>query len=106
MLAHTFFPAPPNPEPIAGDMHFDDSETLAASARTRIYSASRCMSWVTRLGWATPTIPRRDVSVLPDGDGVVAAGYQYRADALRGTDQRACDVDHADGNAHARRCSR
>lgn len=25
-LAHTFFPAPPNPEPIAGDMHLDDDE--------------------------------------------------------------------------------
>jgi hypothetical protein len=26
VLAHTFYPAPPNPEPIAGDMHFDDDE--------------------------------------------------------------------------------
>jgi hypothetical protein len=26
MLAHTFYPAPPNSEPIAGDMHFDDTE--------------------------------------------------------------------------------
>jgi hypothetical protein len=25
ILAHTFFPAPPNPEPIAGDMHFNSS---------------------------------------------------------------------------------
>ena len=25
MLAHTFFPAPPNSEPVAGDMHFNDS---------------------------------------------------------------------------------
>jgi len=23
-LAHTFYPAPPNPEPVAGDMHFND----------------------------------------------------------------------------------
>lgn len=26
VLAHAFFPAPPNPESIAGDMHFDDAE--------------------------------------------------------------------------------
>ena len=27
VLAHNFYPSPPNPEPIAGDMHFDDDET-------------------------------------------------------------------------------
>jgi hypothetical protein len=27
ILAHTFFPAPPNPEPIAGDMHFNDADS-------------------------------------------------------------------------------
>ncbi len=26
VLAHTFFPSPPNPEPIAGDLHFDEDE--------------------------------------------------------------------------------
>lgn len=26
VLAHAFYPAPPNPEPIAGDVHFDDDE--------------------------------------------------------------------------------
>ena len=25
-LAHTFYPAPPNPEPIAGDLHLDADE--------------------------------------------------------------------------------
>lgn len=29
ILAHAFYPAPPNPEPIAGDLHFDDDETWA-----------------------------------------------------------------------------
>ena len=28
-LAHTFYPAPPNPEPIAGDMHLDADEAVA-----------------------------------------------------------------------------
>lgn len=26
VLAHTFYPSPPNPEPIAGDLHLDDDE--------------------------------------------------------------------------------
>ncbi|MCS6954238.1 MAG: matrixin family metalloprotease [Bryobacterales bacterium] len=26
VLAHTFFPSPPTPEPLAGDIHFDDDE--------------------------------------------------------------------------------
>ena len=26
VLAHTFYPAPPNPEPLAGDLHFDEDE--------------------------------------------------------------------------------
>ena len=26
-LAHTFYPSPPNPEPIAGDMHLDADES-------------------------------------------------------------------------------
>jgi hypothetical protein len=30
VLAHTYYPAPPNPEPIAGDLHFDDDEEWVA----------------------------------------------------------------------------
>jgi hypothetical protein len=40
VLAHTFFPAPPNPEPIAGDMHFDDSETWRIGANTDLFSVA------------------------------------------------------------------
>lgn len=29
VLAHTFYPSPPNPEPIAGDVHLDDDEEWA-----------------------------------------------------------------------------
>jgi hypothetical protein len=36
VLAHTFFPAPPNPEPIAGDMHFDGSESWNIGSNTRM----------------------------------------------------------------------
>lgn len=40
VLAHTFFPAPPNPEPIAGDMHFNDSETWQIGANTDLFSVA------------------------------------------------------------------
>ena len=35
VLAHTFYPAPPNPEPIAGDMHFDELRDLGDRLRHR-----------------------------------------------------------------------
>jgi hypothetical protein len=40
VVAHTFYPAPPNPEPIAGDMHFDDSESWRIGANTDLFSVA------------------------------------------------------------------
>lgn len=40
ILAHTFYPAPPNPEPLAGDMHFDDSESWHIGANTDLFSVA------------------------------------------------------------------
>jgi len=40
ILAHTFYPAPPNPEPIAGDMHLDDSESWRIGANTDLFSVT------------------------------------------------------------------
>jgi len=40
VLAHTYYPAPPNPEPIAGDMHFDDSESWHIGSTTDLFSVS------------------------------------------------------------------
>jgi hypothetical protein len=40
VLAHTFYPSPPNPEPIAGDMHFDSDESWKIGADTDIYSVA------------------------------------------------------------------
>ncbi|MDQ6704579.1 MAG: matrixin family metalloprotease [Acidobacteriota bacterium] len=37
-LAHTFYPAPPNPEPLAGDMHLDDDENWHSGANIDIYT--------------------------------------------------------------------
>jgi hypothetical protein len=40
VLAHTFYPAPPNPEPIAGDMHLDDAEAWRIGANTDLFSVA------------------------------------------------------------------
>jgi hypothetical protein len=39
-LAHTFYPSPPNPEPLAGDVHFDDDESWRIGADTDLYSVA------------------------------------------------------------------
>ena len=39
ILAHTFYPAP-NPEPVAGDIHFDDSESWHLGANIDLYSVA------------------------------------------------------------------
>jgi hypothetical protein len=40
VLAHTFYPAAPNPEPIAGDMHLDDAEGWRVGANVDLYSVA------------------------------------------------------------------
>jgi len=40
VAAHTFYPSPPNPEPLAGDMHFDDSESWHVGAEVDVFSVS------------------------------------------------------------------
>ena len=40
VLAHTFYPAPPNSEPVAGDMHFDADESWHAGANTDLFSVA------------------------------------------------------------------
>jgi hypothetical protein len=39
-LAHTFYPSPPNPEPVAGDMHFDAAENWQIGASMDLYSVA------------------------------------------------------------------
>jgi len=39
-LAHTFYPAPPNPEPIAGDMHLDDAESWRIGSNIDLFSVA------------------------------------------------------------------
>ena len=38
VLAHTFYPASPNPESIAGDMHLNASETWAIGGQPDVFS--------------------------------------------------------------------
>jgi Matrixin len=38
ILAHTFYPFPVNPEPIAGNMHFDDDESWKIGANVDLFS--------------------------------------------------------------------
>jgi hypothetical protein len=40
VLAHTFYPAPPNAEPIAGDMHFNGDATWHVGASTDLFSVA------------------------------------------------------------------
>ncbi|HLH42522.1 MAG TPA: matrixin family metalloprotease [Bryobacteraceae bacterium] len=40
VLAHTFYPSPPNPEPIAGDLHFNEAETWHIGANTDLFSVA------------------------------------------------------------------
>ena len=40
VLAHTFYPYPVNPEPIAGDMHFDDSESWNTGVYLDVFSVA------------------------------------------------------------------
>ncbi|MEQ1948232.1 MAG: matrixin family metalloprotease [Bryobacteraceae bacterium] len=40
VLAHTFYPAPPNAEPLAGDMHLDDAERWRVGVDTDIFSVA------------------------------------------------------------------
>ena len=40
VLAHTFYPAPPNPEPLAGDLHLDETESWKIGNDIDLYSVA------------------------------------------------------------------
>jgi hypothetical protein len=52
VLAHTFYPAPPNPEPIAGDMHLDDAEEWVIGADLSLRSVDLYSVTLHELGHA------------------------------------------------------
>ncbi|MFB3777987.1 MAG: matrixin family metalloprotease [Bryobacteraceae bacterium] len=52
VLAHTFYPSPPNPEPIAGDMHLDDDEEWVAGPDVSVRSVDLFSVTLHELGHA------------------------------------------------------
>jgi hypothetical protein len=40
VVAHTFYPAPPNPEPLAGDLHLDDAESWHVGTQVDVFSVA------------------------------------------------------------------
>jgi len=40
VVAHTFYPSPPNPEPLAGDMHLDESESWHVGTEIDVFSVA------------------------------------------------------------------
>jgi hypothetical protein len=74
VLAHTFYPAPPNPETLAGDMHFDDDEHWRVDADTDLFTVS-----LHELGHALGL-------GHSDRPGAVMYPYYQRADTLTDDD--------------------
>ncbi|MEZ5400044.1 MAG: matrixin family metalloprotease [Bryobacteraceae bacterium] len=77
VLAHTFYPAPPNPEPLAGDMHLDDAEPWRVGTDIDLYSVV-----LHELGHALGL-------GHSDKPGAVMYAYYQKLDALTEEDIRA-----------------
>ncbi len=75
VLAHTFYPSPPNPEPIAGDMHFDADEEWVAGPDITVYSVDLFTVALHELGHALG-LSHSDFA------GTVMYPYYRRATAL------------------------
>jgi len=71
VLAHTFYPSPPNPEPIAGDVHLDDDEEWVIGSDLSVRSVDLFSVSLHELGhalgWATLTSRGRSCIPITGG---------------------------------------
>jgi hypothetical protein len=82
VLAHTYYPSPPNPEPIAGDLHFDDAEEWVAGPDLTVRSVDLYSVTLHELGHALG-LGHSDVP------GSVMYPYYRRATSLTAEDSQA-----------------
>jgi hypothetical protein len=82
VLAHTYYPAPPNPEPIAGDLHFDADEAWVAGSDTTVRSVDLFSVALHELGHALGL-------GHSDNPGAVMYPYYRRVTALTQEDVNA-----------------
>jgi hypothetical protein len=82
VLAHTFYPSPPNPEPIAGDLHLDDEEEWVAGPDLTVRSVDLFSVSLHELGHALGL-------GHSDTPGAVMYPYYRRATALTQDDVNA-----------------
>ena len=73
-LAHTYYPAPPNPEPIAGDMHLDADENWHIGTAIDLYHRGAARGGACAGAGTFRSAGRGDVPVLP---------FRVRADVRR-----------------------
>jgi hypothetical protein len=82
VLAHTYYPSPPNPEPIAGDLHFDNAEEWVAGPDLTVRSVDLYSVTLHELGHALG-LGHSDVP------GSVMYPYYRRATSLTAEDSQA-----------------
>ena len=84
VLAHTFYPAPPNSEPLAGDLHFDADEAWGGASLDLYSVALHEVGHALGLGHS-------------DQPGAVMYPYYRKFDKLTGEDIQAIQSMYAEG---------
>lgn len=88
VLAHTFYPSAPNPEPLAGDLHFDNDENWNIGTDIDLYSVA-LHELGHALGLGHSDVPnavmypyyRRSAGLTPEDIGAIQMLYAAATDA-------------------------